>query len=741
MHKKMQEYIASVSSNLGNVVLLKAHNDKKCPITAGWTSRTESDMYYPNWTNYAMVTGSVSNVWVFDIDNKDNNKNNIIDWLLENDYDPDDGFTVETPSGGLHLYFKYDPRISNIKHFRQYNDIQSDGQCVIFIGSKYLNGIYKNGKLTDYPTNEYTLVADNKIRKAPKFLIDAIINESVQDIQTQMQMQEDNTITAFSEKETELLILLNMLDSKYYTNYEYWNRIGIIIYNELGIDGLKIYDLFSQKSEDKYDGIKSVERKMNSFKSNPNKRLTIASLHRYAKECNSDAYNDYKMNMSKEKKESKEQLKQQLNQELRNELSEVFSEFEKTHCKVISSNVYIRHENNKIHLLSQKVLREMYCHIEFPLKEGKRFIDQWIIYPDIRRYDTMDVYPDKSQCPENCFNLWTDFYGETITNYIEMPKERDLILKHITIICGNDQQLYDYVVGWIANMIQYPDMKSTMLTFYAKQGSGKGCFLKLLERMIGSDKYFSTAHPERDVYGSFNPSMSARSLVNLDEMEKKQAIDADGKIKNLITEGTITINKKMMSQYVEKSFHHFIITTNNLETIKITEDDRRNVLIESSNELIGNKEYFTKLFNMLDDDNVIKTMYEYFKSIDTPKVYLNVDRPMTTLKRDLTETCKSRYELWLSSYAIGKTGLIEEFGTQCYSSFKSFCENNKMAINEISSVKFGIYISRLPHVTKKHTKVGVKYVFDMDAINGNINSEKEPEDIGNNLDKLVQLSC
>jgi len=740
----MQKYISSISDNLGNIVLLKAHNDKKCPIVSYWSSRTESDTYDSNWTNYALLTGKVSDIWVFDIDNKGNNKEKIIDWFIENDYDFEDGFAVETPSGGLHLYFKYDPSISKIKHFRKYNDIQSDRQCAIFIGSKYLNGIYKNDKLVDYPTNEYTIIFDNKIRKAPKFLIDAIISESVKENIEDIQENQDTNDYTFSEKETEIITLLNMLDSKYYEDYEYWNRIGIIIYNELGLDGLNIYDMFSQKSEDKYDSKKSVERKMNSFKSNPNKRLTIASLHRYAKECNSDEYNDYKNEKSKEKKESKEQLKKQLDEKMKNELSEVFAEFEKTHCKVISSNVYIRHENNKIYLLPQKVLREMYCHIEFPLREGKRFIDQWIIYPDIRRYDTMDVYPNKSKCPENCFNLWTDFYAETIHDYIEMPKERDLILKHIMIISGNDQQLYDYVIGWIANMIQYPDMKSTMLTFYARQGSGKGCFLKLLERMIGSDKYFSTAHPERDVYGSFNSSMSAKSLVNLDEMEKKQAIDADGKIKNLITEGTITINKKMMPQYVEKSFHHFIITTNNLETIKITEDDRRNVLIESSNELIGNKEYFTNMFNIINNDNVIKTMYEYFKSINVPQVYLNVDRPMTNLKRDLIDTCKSRYELWLSNYAIGKTGLIEEFGTQCYSSFKTFCENNKMAINEISSVKFGIYISRLPHVTKKHTKVGIKYAFDMDAINENvenINSEKTLEDIGDRLDELIKLNC
>ena len=733
----MEGYISSISKNLPtNIVLLKAHNDKKCPVSIGWSLRKESDIYDSKWSNYALLTGLVSGIWVFDIDNKENNKREIIDWFLDNDYDYEEDFVVETPTGGLHIYYQYDASISNVKHFKKYNDIQSNGQCVIFIGSKYTNGLLKNNKLHYYPNKQYTLECDNKIRKAPKFLIDAIINDH-----DSHDYDNDDYSCECSNKENEIIKLLDMLDSKYYNDYEYWNRIGMIIYNELGYDGIKIYNLFSQKSEDKYDGIRSIERKINSFKSNPNKRLTIASLHRYAKECNPDAYNDYKMNMSKEKKESKEEQKKQLDQEMKNELANVFADFEKTHCKIVSSNVYIRHENNKIHLLPVKTLKEMYCHIEFPLITGKRFIDQWVIYEDIRRYDTMDVYPDKSKCPSNCFNLWTEFYGSTIDKYTEMPNERDIILKHIMILCGNDKIIYDYFIKWIANMIQYPYMKSTMITFYAKQGSGKGCLLELLKRMIGSDKYFSTAHPERDVYGSFNSSMSAKSLINLDEMEKKQAIDADGKIKNLITESTITINKKMMPQYIERSFHHFIITTNNLETIKITSDDRRNVLIESSNELIGNKEYFTKMWNLLEDDNVIKTMYEYFKSIDTPKVFLNVDRPMTNLKRDMMETCKSRYEIWLSNYCINKTGLIEENGTQCYENFKTFCDRNNMSINEINNIKFGIYISRLPHVNKKHTKTGIKYIFDMNALNELYHPEEIEEieeHINDSLDKLVE---
>lgn len=740
----MENYVKSISKNLpNNIILLRAGSDKKCPVDYDnwpmkeWTSRTKSDQYDPNWSNYAMLTGSKSGIWVFDIDNKDNNVSDMFDWFYEHDFDPEeDAFTVKTPSGGYHIYFKHDVRVESYKIYNKNNDIQSNGHCVIFIGS-------------EYPKGSYELINDVEITFAPEFIIEAITKSNIcSSITKDIELSESDGITHDTQsirsddihdiinnaeehnKKSRIIELLKLLNRDRCVNYDEWLKIGIIIKNELGDDGFDLFNEFSKQDPDAYNSFDKTTRlsgetllrhKWNGFKKDGT--LLIGSLVHRAKQDSPTFFEEQK----ERKKKDNESFKDFVNKCFKEQVNE----FEKTHCKIVNNGMYIRHINNKIDVLSKTKMSDSYCHIPSSLSEKTRFINDWFKYPDIRRYDTMDIYPDKHNCPSNCFNLWTDFYCDTINEYTEKLKERDLILNHIKILCDNDEEVYSYVIGWIANMLQYPYRKSTMITFYAQQGAGKGCLLKLLSNIIGEDKYYSTACPDRDIWGNFNGLMLGKSLINLDEMEKKLALEADGKIKNMITETVIPINDKGISQIKVKSYHRFIITTNNLETIKISKDDRRNVLIQSSSELIGNESYFNHMWKIIEDPNVIKTMAVYFKSLTVPEIYLNAKRPMTELKRDLIDMCKNKYDMWLDHYALGKSGTIEIRTSICYDDFKKFAENNHMAINEVNIIKFGKYLQQNKNVKKgQHTKYGSQVIIDIDAINKEQGIEPELQEGG-----------
>ncbi len=65
---------------------------------------------------------------------------------------------------------------------------------------------------------------------------------------------------------------------------------------------------------------------------------------------------------------------------------------------------------------------------------------------------------------------------------------------------------------------------------------------------------------------------------------KKETVECEGKIKGLITDPKLTINNKGVNQYDIMSFHRFLITTNNSEPINTSHDDRRNLIIRSSDE-------------------------------------------------------------------------------------------------------------------------------------------------------------
>jgi hypothetical protein len=132
--------------------------------------------------------------------------------------------------------------------------------------------------------------------------------------------------------------------------------------------------------------------------------------------------------------------------------------------------------------------------------------------------------------------------------------------------------------------------------------------MKLLARLIGEKHVFETTTPSRDVWGDFNGIMQSKFLVNLNEMSKKETLENEGRIKALITDPTLTINSKGINQYIINSYHRFIITTNNEDPVKTRKDDRRNLIIRSCDEKKGDAEYFKKLYTLLENDDVIRTI-------------------------------------------------------------------------------------------------------------------------------------
>ncbi|MBC7408963.1 MAG: hypothetical protein H7339_11290 [Arcicella sp.] len=167
-----------------------------------------------------------------------------------------------------------------------------------------------------------------------------------------------------------------------------------------------------------------------------------------------------------------------------------------------------------------------------------------------------------------------------------------------------------------------------------------------------------------------------------------------GKIKGLITDKQLNINHKGIDLYPIDSYHRFIITTNELEPITTGKDDRRNLVIRSSDELIGNKQYFDKIHKLLEDINVIKTCYEYFKNLPDLDKFGQVPKPITEYQRNLQELSVSPIELWVKDLAYTHEKDFEMFGSQAYESFVEFCEKHGF-IYEANSLKLGVRLSNL----------------------------------------------
>jgi hypothetical protein len=406
--------------------------------------------------------------------------------------------------------------------------------------------------------------------------------------------------------------------------------------------------------------------------------------------------------------------------------NEVAAEFEKTHCKIVNKGFFIKEEPNRIIIMTKSHLITayetiVYEKLNFPpyapsYITTENFINDWLRNnPQQRCYDDIDCFPNNDECPDNIFNTWRPFAMELVTEYEENLDALAMMRNLIKILCGNDDTVATYLEAWIAQMIQFPATKTICPTLISKQGAGKGTLMTLLAKMIGETKYFETTQPSRDVWGDFNSRMTDTFLINLDELSRKESMDCEGKIKGLITNARMTINEKGVKQYSITSFHRYIGTTNNGDPITTSKDDRRNLVISSSNELIGNKDYFNKCYEYLNDVNVIKTCYEYFKSIDGMKDFNKIPFPETEYQNDMKDASVSPIENWIKSFILDNYYEIsvELLGKTQYDLFKEWTHKCGIDYN-VTLQAFGLRMKRL-NITGiekgKHTNKGETKIF------------------------------
>ena len=428
----------------------------------------------------------------------------------------------------------------------------------------------------------------------------------------------------------------------------------------------------------------------------------------------------------------------------------VKEEFEEHHCKIINKSLYVKKNGEDFIFMKKGDICSSYEHLQYEEpkeitdKNGNTtivwdktaFLPRWCKDEDILCYEDVGNFPNEKDCPKNILNMWIPFAMENVITWEDRPVEKGLWLDMLFILCGKDQNIYEYLLHWIAQMILYPETKTNMPIFVSAEGSGKGTFLQLLSGMLGKKKVFETTDPSRDVWGNFNIVMESAFLVNINEMSKNDSKEAGDKIKALITDRALTINKKGINQYQLQSSHRFIGSTNNFDPIKTSIGDRRKWIVRCADDKKGDGDWFNALYASLKDVNVIKTMYEYFKSLDEKDAngvgFLSrfTDRavPISEFQSNLQQLAVSPLIIFIKHFIIKRYELVGNCEFSCkilYSEFEKW-KNTYMKEYKLSNSKFSttLYNLGISGISKgRHTKSGNTIYINMEAIKTHLDIE------------------
>lgn len=441
-----------------------------------------------------------------------------------------------------------------------------------------------------------------------------------------------------------------------------------------------------------------------------------------------------------EAKQEKERLKKEVMADNNRKYSEMKKVFEKNHCKIIHHGVYVEITEHGNFIRKQRQMEEKYIHMSYKkdlLGNNVPFIYEWLKDPNIRSYENMDVFPNPSLCPANCFNLWRPFEMEFVKKWTHDQEGLDMLLNHIRIICGNDDSAYNQTIKWFAHMVQHPECKSFMPTFISKPGAGKTSVYELLEKIFGSDKCLNTSTPSTDVWGAFNGLMAGKFLVCIDDPE---IVDNNfhEQIKTIILGKTLRIQRKGVDSYVEKSYVRLLGATNKENGFMREEKEgRRTLTIRSSDEKIGDIDYFKQIYALMDRRDTLKTFYEHLKNL--PDVPAEYKLPMKTdYQKQLTQLTEKPIVRWLKDFTrealshredmhariangnpmneeIADGDYLHEYPvSELHASYVEFATTNKLEYG-VSVAKFGVMLYTAGFdkmIESKHTKAGNRKVFN-----------------------------
>jgi hypothetical protein len=414
----------------------------------------------------------------------------------------------------------------------------------------------------------------------------------------------------------------------------------------------------------------------------------------------------------KEEKQEHERKEKEIEEQ---EYREWKAHFELTHAKIKEPDTRIIYKNSKGEwsFISKSGVKEMYSHLIGYYK----FIDKWWFDPDIRCYSRVDVYSPSEECPSDVFNLWVNYPCYTTIQDESIMYPCIYVLHHIRILCNHNEDVYNYVIHWLGQFIQFPHIKTTGIFFASSEGAGKDSLLYLIKRLIGKNRIYETTRVD-DVFGRFNSALVNCSLVVLNEVDASNTTKYDGGMKTIITEDIIPIEAKGSEIFNMRSFHRLFGFTNQVNyPVQTSSADRRKLIIRSSDEKIGDSSYFNTLYSYLDTDQVIGALFNYFNTLDVEEFNKTRGRhiPKTEYQEIITENYSNPIEDWIQymvSHNEEDTEKISMTGTELSTSWRNYASGEGIKL-ELSSIQLGVrlHLLKLKGIEKKHTKKGAIYIF------------------------------
>jgi hypothetical protein len=197
------------------------------------------------------------------------------------------------------------------------------------------------------------------------------------------------------------------------------------------------------------------------------------------------------------------------------------------------------------------------------------------------------------RCTDSSGGIFNTFdrFGVMLQDLLDIPLEeakvraRPYFWHILHRICSDRRDVYEFVLDWLAFILQYGERSEVMLGMISIQGTGKGLFVQKFMDIIGAEMCFHCTDTNR-ILSRFNFIFMNQLVIYMDECMVHDKRMAANDLKGKITEPTVNIERKFCETSSEINRMNFIFSTNNQNPLHVESSDRRSLLLYPSDELV-----------------------------------------------------------------------------------------------------------------------------------------------------------
>lgn len=306
------------------------------------------------------------------------------------------------------------------------------------------------------------------------------------------------------------------------------------------------------------------------------------------------------------------------------------------------------HGEDKLIHLTEVAFHKKFAAETLRIGTGKAhpLTELWMKHPNRRSYDGICFMPGK-QAPPRFYNLWRGFS-------VELPEGEpntealwalDAFFEHaLKNVCDNDPELFKWLVGYFAHLIQKPSEKPlTALVFRGRKGVGKNVLVDQIAALIRSNTLVTSNR--RYLIGNFNSHLENLLMLVLDEAFWSGDKQMEGILKDLITGHHHVIEHKGQEAYKVDNCTRVIIIGNEDWVVPASEDERRFAVFTVGDGRKQDRAFFTRMRKGMESGGH-SLLLKHLMEFDLESVDIN-DAPKTTGLLDQKLESMSAFNQWL----------------------------------------------------------------------------------------------